>query len=282
MSSAHSFGYSLNTSTIKGQKVPLLQAIRLAADAGYSGIEPWMSEIDEHVAQGGSLKDLAKALSDHGLVVPNVIGFFDWIVDDERRRSRGVEEVKHHLELLAQFGGQRLAVAPMGATDQPYLNLFSAARRYRVLLDLGDKYGPTPMLEFWGMSQVLHTLGEAALVSMESGHPKACILADVYHLFKGGSDPNGFRLLNAGAVGLVHVNDYPAGLTRDEIIDADRVYPGDGVAPLAAIFRNLRDIGYRGFLSLELFNKSYWAQSAAETAKTGLLKLREAVEKALS
>ena len=41
------------------------------------------------------------------------------------------------------------------------------------------------------------------------------------------------------------------------IADADRVYPGDGVAPIKQILRDLRAIGFRGMLSLELFNREY-------------------------
>jgi sugar phosphate isomerase/epimerase len=40
-------------------------------------------------------------------------------------------------------------------------------------------------------------------------------------------------------------------------------------------------MGYRGYLSLELFNREYWKQDAFQVAKTGLEKTRAAVRKAL-
>ncbi len=67
-----------------------------------------------------------------------------------------------------------------------------------------------------------------------------------------------------------------------EITDAHRVFPGDGVAPLDVLFRGLRDAGYRGMLSLEVFNREYWNQDALYVARSGLEKTREAVDKALS
>ena len=60
------------------------------------------------------------------------------------------------------------------------------------------------------------------------------------------------------------MNDYPAKPPRSEITDAHRVYPGDGVAPLASMLRDLRRIGFRGVLSLELFNRDYWKQDALQ------------------
>ena len=42
------------------------------------------------------------------------------------------------------------------------------------------------------------------------------------------------------------MNDYPAEPPRDAITDAHRVYPGDGVAPLKEMLRDLRGLGFRG------------------------------------
>jgi sugar phosphate isomerase/epimerase len=64
--------------------------------------------------------------------------------------------------------------------------------------------------------------------------------------------------------------------------DGSRIYPGDGVAPLRQILRDLCDSGFRGYFSLELFNKEYWGRSADENLRTGLEKMRTAVRQALA
>src|SRR3954470_21611781 len=69
------FAIALNTSTIRGQKLPLAAEIEIAARAGFQGIEPWMNEIDEHVRSGGSAADLRKRIADAGLKVAGVIAF---------------------------------------------------------------------------------------------------------------------------------------------------------------------------------------------------------------
>jgi sugar phosphate isomerase/epimerase len=78
------------------------------------------------------------------------------------------------------------------------------------------------------------------------------------------------------------MNDYPARPPRAEISDAHRFYPGDGVAPLKLLLRNLHDIGFRGFLSLELFNRGYWAQDPLIVARTGLEKMKAVVRSSLA
>ena len=78
------------------------------------------------------------------------------------------------------------------------------------------------------------------------------------------------------------MNDYPDDPPRDTIGDAHRVYPGDGVAPLSKILRDVHDAGFRGMLSLELFNRDYWKQEPLDVARTGLEKMRSAVKKAFA
>ncbi|HZT82386.1 MAG TPA: TIM barrel protein, partial [Gemmataceae bacterium] len=180
------FRYMLNTSTISGQKLSLVEEVEIAAKAGYDAFEPWVRELEEHARKGGSLKDVGKRIRDHGMTVEDAIGFCEWIVDDPARRKKGLEHARRAMDLVQQIGGKRLAAPPVGATNQTDLNLLKAAERYRALADLGERIGVVPQVEVWGFSRSLGRLGEAVLVAMESGYPKACVLADVYHLHKGG------------------------------------------------------------------------------------------------
>jgi len=281
-SSAEPFGYCFNTSTIRGQKLPLVKEIEIAARAGYKGIEPWVSEIDQHVQSGGTLTDLRKQIADLGLSVESVIGFAEWIVDDEARRAKGLAEARRIIDLTAEIGGKRLAAPPAGVSEKDQLDLPTIAKRYRALLDLGEQRGVAAQLELWGFARVLSKLSEVAYVAIEANHPLSCILADSYHLYKGGTDLSNLRLLSGQAMHVFHINDYPSTPERKEITDAHRVFPGDGVAPLATLFKTLKQIGFRGMLSLEVFNREYWNQDALFVARSGLEKTCEAVQKALS
>jgi 2-keto-myo-inositol isomerase len=273
------FRFCLNSSTIRGQNLSPPQQVEIAARAGYHAIEPWIGELHKHVEQGGSLADLKKQISDHGLTVESAIGFAEWIVDDDTRRAQAVEAAKRDMDAVRQIGGTRMAAPPAGGTKQT-LNLSRVAERYRALLEAGSQIGVVPQLELWGFSQTLSRLGELLFVAAESNHPDACLLPDVFHLHKGGSDFGSLRLVNGQAIHVFHMNDFPAKPERAAITDADRVYPGDGVAPLAQLFQDLKESGFRGFLSLELFSRELWKQDALAVALTGIEKMRAAVEKA--
>jgi sugar phosphate isomerase/epimerase len=272
-----SFRYCFNTSTIRGQKLPLVDEIDIAAKAGYQAIEPWINEIEAHVQQGGSLADLKKRISDHGLTVESAIGFAEWIVDDDARRTKGLERARHDMDMVQQIGGKRIAAPAAGAVDVANIDYLKVAERYRALLSLGDHFGVVPQVEVWGFSKTLNRLGQAVMVAIESGHPQACVLPDVYHIYKGGSDFTGLSLLSSTSMHVFHMNDYPAKPPRETIGDGDRVYPGDGVAPVAEILRTLREIDFDGYLSIELFNPTYWQQDPLDVARRALEKMQTSV-----
>jgi 2-keto-myo-inositol isomerase len=275
---AGSFRFCLNTATLRGQKLGIVREAEIAARAGYDAIEPWIEALQAYVQGGGSLKDLGKQIKDSGLTVEDAIGFPQWLVDDEAQRAKGVEQAKRELDMVAQIGGRRLAAPPVGATDLPKLSVAQAAERYRVLLEAGAQIGVVPQLELWGFSKNLGRLSECVAVAMETGHPNACVLADVFH-YKGGSDFCGIRLLGPEAIPMLHMNDYPNDPPREKIDDSYRAYPGDGVAPLTELVQTLRRTGGQKVLSLELFNRKYWTEDPLNVAKTGLAKMKAVADK---
>jgi 2-keto-myo-inositol isomerase len=277
---ASPFRFCLNTATLRGHKLGLVREIEITAQAGYSGIEPWVDSVQEFVKGGGKPGDLRQRIADAGLMVESAIGFPEWIVDDDARRAQGLERAKREMDLIQQIGGRRFAAPPAGATALPRLDPLKVAERYRALLAAGDEIGIVPQLELWGFSKNLNHLGECVFVAMETGHPKACVLADVFHLYKGGSDFRGMRLLGPETIQILHLNDYPNDPPRETIDDSYRVYPGDGDAPLTDILKTLRQTGGQKVLSLEVFNRKYWEQDAVEVAKAGLAKMNAVAEQA--
>ncbi len=271
--------FCLNTSTIDGSQLTLREKIEITGRAGYQGIELWTRDIHRALESGEKLKDLHKLTQDQGLRVESAIGFANWIVDDPVKRRQGMEVAKREMDWIRRLGGQRIAAPPAGATKQSNLSLPAAADRYRSLLELGERMEVTPQLELWGFSQCMSRLGELAYVAVESGRSDACVLPDVFHIYKGGSDFAGLEMFAGNAIHLFHMNDYPAKPSREKIKDADRVYPGDGVAPLDTILQTLKKNGFEGALSLELFNPSYWKQDPLHVAQTGLRKMKEVVNR---
>jgi len=269
------FSFCLNTSTIMGQKPGLIGYLDIAAKAGYDGVELWIRDIQEYIGVGNSVAGLKKYIDDSGLKFENAIGFAPWMVDDDVKRKAGMEQMEREMELLASLGCRRVAAPAAGVTAP--LDLFKAGERYKALLDLGRKTGVMPQLEFWGAFPFFHHLGQVLMVAAVANDPDARILPDVYHLFRGGSGYDGLKMLKGTAVEIFHMNDFVSDIPREKQEDKDRVYPGDGAAPMKQILTDLKNMGGNKVLSLELFNQNYWKEDTLTVAKTGLEKMKKLV-----
>lgn len=264
----------LNMGTLLGYDLPVEEEIEIAAEAGYDGVELWISRLEQFIRKGGKPADLRKRLEGHGLTFDSAIGFANWLVDDEAARRKGVQQMTREMEMLAEMGCRNIA-APAAGVSGPLKDVEEAAARYRAILEIGEKTGVRPLLEIWGASPAMRKVSTAAAVALAAGHPSAALLLDAFHMYRGENRFECLHLLNGAAMPIFHINDYPAADSPTQLTDGDRVYPGDGVCPLPEILRTLRNTGFRGGLSLELFNRSYWNSVDARTiARTGLAKTR--------
>ena len=274
-----SFVPCLNMSTIRGQKLGFVKELETASKAGFRSVEIWIESLQTFIKEGGSPAQARKISGDLGIKIENAIGFAAWIVDDEAARAKGVDQLKREMELLAQVGCMRVATPPVGAQSpqSPRIDLLKAAERYRTILEISDQTGVIPHLELWGFSKNLNLLSEVMYVAVQSGHPSARLLLDVYHLYKGGSSLDSLKLVGKPGIEIFHINDYAAGFPKETIVDADRIYPSDGIAPIGQILKIIKNPENPIVLSLEVFNKSYYAQDALLVAKTGLEKIKKVI-----
>lgn len=268
------FIYCLNMATIRGHKLGFVKELETASKAGFHAVEIWMDTLQEYLQSGKTIKEAKKLLDDLGLKVEDTICFAEWISDDDATRKKAIEQVKMEMGLLAEIGCRRMAAPGKGISDAPGLTLNTIAERYRAIMDLSDASGVIPQLEMWGFQKHLSRVSEVTYIAMESGHHSAKILLDIFHLYKGGTSLDTLHLLNPSAVDMLHMNDYPSTLSAKVITDADRIYPGDGVAPIKRILQILRKHDEPLVLSTEVFNKNYYAQDALVVAKTALAKMK--------
>jgi sugar phosphate isomerase/epimerase len=266
------FRFCLNTSTLSGQNPGLLKYIDIASEAGYDGVELWVKDVKQYYEAGNSLKSLKKYISDRGLKVENAIGFAPWLTGQQ-----GFEQMKSEMEMMGAIGCSRIAAPPFGVPSSQPFDLTEAGEKYKELLSLGRETGVMPILEFWGASKSLYHLGQAMMIAAIANDPDVKILADVYHLFRGNSGYDSLKMLRGNVIEVFHMNDYVDTIPREQQKDADRVYPGDGAAPMKQILTDLKNMGGTKILSLELFNEIYWKQDPLLVAHTGLEKMKKLV-----
>lgn len=266
------FRYSLNSSTLK--PTPILDKIRVAAQAGYEAIELWHDDIDRYLSGGGRLADIRRALDDHGLVVPTSVMLKGWCEPDGPEYAQGIEECRRRMDQSVAVGAvHAVAGPPHGPVD-----FAMAGQRYGELLDLGISMGVKPAMEYLGIAQEVNSIGAALRIMKNSGHPEATIVLDPFHDFRGGAGCEDIAKLTASQVAVCHFDDAPAEPQWNEQRDPDRVMPGDGIIDLRRFCVLLEQIGYDRWISLELFREDLWEQDPLEVARSGLEKMRAVCE----
>lgn len=266
------FGYCLNASTIRG--TPIARQIEVAALAGYGAIELWFADVDTHLVAGGTIAELRRALDDRGLSVPTLIYLGGWFDVAEAAWPRLKAQCVRRLEEAAELGARHVIAGPPGGrADVPH-----GATRYRELLDVGTSVGSLPAMEFLGFVEQFNTIESALEVVELAGHPGGTIVLDPFHIFRGGGSVESIARLRGEQVAVAHFNDTPAQPVRELQHDANRVWPGDGHLNLRRYLELLRQIGFRGWLSLELFREELWARDPLEVARLGIEKMRAVVE----
>ncbi|MBC7400518.1 MAG: TIM barrel protein, partial [Mucilaginibacter sp.] len=189
-----------------------------------------------------------------------------------------LKQLQTEMDLLAQIGCYRIAAPPSGATGLPLIDLNVITERYITILEMGDKTGVIPMVEMWGGSHNLKKISQVLYVATQSGHKNALVLLDSFHVYKGESSVDSLSFVGKNAIEVFHINDYPAGISPAKISEPDRIYPGDGIAPLKQILQIIKNPDKPIVLSLEVFNESYYKQDALLVAKTGLAKMKAIAE----
>ncbi len=267
------FAFCLNASTIR--PVGLIEKIQIAADVGYDAIELWNDDMTDYEKEGGNLADIKKLLDDNNLSVATVIALHGWISSEGEEYKQAIETAKVRMRQAADVGSPYIIASP---PREEVDDMAKGAQRYHDLLELGKSFGVKPAMEFLGFVEGINGIDDAWEIVTNANHPDGTIVIDPFHIFRGGSDIDDMRKIPGDKVAVLHFNDAPETPARELQTDADRVYPGDGILPLADMVQILRDAGYKGCISLELFNKELWKQNPKEVARIGLEKMKAVVE----
>lgn len=258
----------LNTSTIR--PVPLADKLQLIAGAGFQHVELWNDDMDLHLRQTGeTLADLRRRIDDQGLTVQSVIAFMGWAEASASGLNTVLDECRRRAEQAAAVGSRAIVVSPP-MEDLPEDQF---AERFELVLQIALEHGLVPMLEFLGFTQKYKSIDSVIGVSRRYPAGAVPIVADTYHLLRGGGQLEDVLKIVAAELGMFHINDLPASPPVLTQTDFDRVMLGEGIVPLDLTISLLRQIGYNGPVSLELFNEKLWQADPAEVLKTGFDRL---------
>ena len=248
---------ALNTVTLSREIAPD-EAIKVAAQAGFTSVGLWYDRLAALEEKAGSLD----AVNDLDMRVEEIcfLGGWMWATGEARENAMAATEAR--AEMAAAVGSPMVIACASGGTGDPA----QAAKDFQAICDIGAKFGVVMALEYIGAFEQYHDIKSGLELVRAADHPNGKLLIDVFHSFRGGTVVEDFKLPRGEEVGLVHINDVPAGDIM-QMNDSHRVLPGEGVLPLREAIGYLGDNGYEGALSVEVFSQGLWALPPAEVAQ---------------
>lgn len=230
---------ALNGSTLGPCSLP--EELAAASRAGFRLVELRAPKLAE-------VRNLGALLEAHGLEA--------WSINSlEGAGERNLkEEARRQAALAAGCGCPYVLCVP----GQRREGLEDAVAE---LAAICDAQGATLAFEFMGFAwSAVRTLREAQAVYAGP------LVIDTFHWMLGDGDLEALAGLEPGRLAVVHVNDAPSRRLAD-LGDADRVLPGAGVLELGRFYQTLREAGYDGVYSVELFNPRLWGEGALPAAR---------------
>jgi 2-keto-myo-inositol isomerase len=235
------------------------------AKAGIRAVEPQLTKVREF-AQKESVAPARRLLDDLGLKAAsssNQLG----LAEPGDARARSLDDLKWKAELAQALGCDRI-VAPSAGTGQYTADDYKrGVDSLREAGEVARPFGVAIMLEFARTSRFAACLPTALKLVREADHPNVRVMMDVFHLWGGVSKFEDLELLRDGELHHLHFEDVPADPPREIQGQPNRVWPGEGIAPLRRIVELLKRKNYAGAASLEMFNPAIQSMEPYEVAK---------------
>jgi sugar phosphate isomerase/epimerase len=235
------------------------------AKAGIRAVEPQLTKVREFT-QKESVAAARRLLDDLGLKAAsssNQLG----LAEPGDARARSLDDLKWKVELAQAIGADRIVAPSAGMGPYTEDDYTRGAENLREAGEIAKPFGVSVMLEFARTSRFAGSLPTALKLVREANHPNVRVMIDTYHLWGGISKFEDLELLRDGELHHLHFEDVPADPPREIQGQPNRVWPGEGIAPLRRIVELLKRKKYAGAASLEMFNPAIQSMDPYEVAK---------------
>ncbi|HTW68491.1 MAG TPA: TIM barrel protein [Acetobacteraceae bacterium] len=259
---------SIATVSLSGTLPEKLEA---AAAIGFDGVEIFENDL---LTYDGSPEDVRAIAEGLGLAIHIFQPFRDFEAMPEPQRGRNLDRAERKFDVMQALGTDLVLVCSNvqpAAIDDPQ----RAAADLHEMAQRAHRRGLRVGYEALAWGRHVNRWRQAWEIVRTADHPALGLIVDSFHTLALHDDPSGIAALPPDKLFFVQLADAPD-LSMDVLSWSRhfRNFPGQGELPVAGFVRAVIAAGYRGPLSLEIFNDEFRAAPARLIARDGLRSLR--------
>ncbi|MEU6161208.1 TIM barrel protein [Streptomyces sp. NPDC047130] len=263
---------SIATVSLSGS---LTEKLTAASRAGFDGVEIFENDL---LAGPLTPEEIRVRCADLGLRIELYQPMRDIEAVPPEEFERNLRRARHKFALMRRLGADTVlvcsSVSPLAVDDDAL-----AAEQLHRLAGAAEEHGVRVAYEALAWGRHVNTYDHAWRIVEAAGHPALGTCLDSFHILSRGSDPAGIEDIPGEKIFFLQLADAP--LLAMDVLQWSRHYrcfPGQGGFDVAGLVRHVVRAGYRGPLSLEVFNDVFRQAEAGPTAvdaRRSLLVLQE-------
>lgn len=263
----HPLPKSIATVSLSGTLPEKLEA---AAAAGFDGVEIFENDLLQYGGSPAEVRRMAEALN---LRIFLYQPLRDFEAMPREQFARNLARADRKFDVMQQLGADMVLVCS-NVQDAAAPDLALAASDLRQMAEAAARRGLRVGYEALAWGRHVRSWRDAWQIVQMADHPALGLVLDSFHTLSLGDSLQGLEAVPADKLFFVQLADAPR-LSMD-VLSWSRHYrnfPGQGELPVAEFTRAVLQAGYRGPLSLEIFNDAFRAAPARLTARDGLRSL---------
>lgn len=257
--------------------------LELCEKHGYDYIEiRTMDKLPEYLKQY-SLEQLSSYFQEHHIkpFALNALVYFNNRSEEDYQQL--INEFEQMLEYAKELQVPYIVAVPLVTKEKiPKKDIKeSSVAVLHELAELAEPYGIKLAVEFVGHPEcTINTFEQAYDIVQTVDNPNVGLVLDCFHFHAMNSSIEALKQADISKVFILHMDDtedFPTG----SLVDEDRVWPGHGAIDLEGILTVLKEKGFDGPVTVELFRPEYYEMKAEDVIRKAKETTKEVITKYL-
>ena len=241
----------------------LMEKLNAIAAAGFDGVEIFENDL---LYFDGSPRDVKQIAADLGLSILLFQPFRDFEAAPRARMAKNFDRAELKFDVMEQLGADLMLVCSNTAPDAIDDDAMAAAD-LRALGERAARRGLRIGYEALAWGRNVNTFARAWKLVQAADHPAVGLVVDSFHTFAIEDDDAPIADIPGDRIFFAQLADAP--LIRLDPLSWSRhfrCFPGQGAFPVTRFTKHLLASGYRGPISLEIFNDEFRSAPPRPTA----------------